>query len=199
MNNIDDKILVEGVIRGDKNAFEKLFNRYNKIVYYFAYSYLKNQAKSENLVQDIFLKIWKGRENLDPEKNFKNFVFTISKNRILDGFKKEANEKKYNSYLSHKEYSFVTENTYNDVVLQELQRLLSSIEDELPPKRGNIYRLSRHQHLSNKKIAESLDISEKTVENQITLALKYIKERLSELYNVPIDKLYGLIPLFFIW
>ncbi|GJM64093.1 RNA polymerase sigma-70 factor [Persicobacter diffluens] len=179
--------LVLNLKNGDSKAFDRLFAIYNKQVYYFALSYVKNASKAENLLQDIFLKVWKNRAQLDPEKNFKSFLFTMTKNLILDGFKKESSERKYQEFASYKNMKEST--TYNDVVMSELQDLLKDIEEEMPAKRKSIYKMSRYEHLNNREISQKLEISEKTVENQITLSLKHIKNRLKDLYNLPKHKL----------
>jgi len=171
-----DKYLVLDLRSGSERAFEVLYNKYSKKVYYFAFGYLKNKDDAEGIVQEVFVKIWNKRLDLNEEKSFSSFLLTIAKNRILDIFKKRTHEINYKRHLSNC-YELVEERTKNDIIFSDLEERLSDVVNSLPKKRRIIYKLSRYKGLSNKDIAKRLELSEKTIENQMTLALSHIKQK----------------------
>ncbi len=157
-------------------AFQLLLDRYSPRIYRFAMCYLKNRQEAEEIVQEVFLKIWKIREQLSPEKPFDSFLFTIAKNGILNTIRKAKAQQAYLNYAA----LYPEKNIFIDQELdfRELEKICQQAADRLAPKRKAIYRLSREEHLSNAEIAARLDISVKTVENQMTSALSEIRRAL---------------------
>jgi len=163
--------------KGDLRAFDKLYHFYSPKLYRFAFSLLKNNEDAEGIVQEVFLILWKKRNEIDLTKSFKSYLFTISHNLIIDQLRKRLKEKEYQAYL--KSYFNLTTLTpeqatdYNIIKSQVDQAV-----EELPEKRKLIYKLSREKGLSHKEISKQLNISDKTVENQITLSLRHLRHRL---------------------
>ena len=85
--------------KGEKSAFRELFNLYGPRIYRFALAYLKNKPDAEELMQDVFLKIWEKRDHLDPAKNVKAYIFKIAVNCIYDNIRKKNIEKAFNDFL----------------------------------------------------------------------------------------------------
>lgn len=171
-----DKELVSLLKAGSSEAFRILLDRYGSKLYRFSFSYLRNRYDAEEIVQEVFLKIWKIREELSPDKPFDSFLFTIAKNGILNTIRKEKSQKAYLDYSA----LYPGENILTDEELnfRELQNAYERAIDQLSPKRKEIYRLSREKFLSNTEIADHLGISVKTVENQMTSALAGIRQAL---------------------
>jgi len=171
-----EKFVVKELKTGSEQAFEVLYNKYHIRLYHFAFGYLKDKDDAENLVQEVFIKIWTTRFQIEVDKSFSSFLFTIAKNKILDIYKKRTNELNYKKYLKNC-FDLLEERTKNDIIFSDLENQLTEVINTLPKKRRIIYKLSRYKGLSNKEIAQRLGISEKTVENQMTYALSIIKKK----------------------
>lgn len=164
---------------GNLWAFNELFDRYGKRLHRFAVAYLKSTENAEEIVQEVFLKIWNNREEISPDKSFESYLFTIAKNGILNTIRKSKSEQAY--------LNFAKLNPGKNVLLDEeldfneLERAYKNAVDQLSPRRKEIFLLSRVHSLSNAEIAEKMNISVKTVENQMTSALAEVRKNLRSL------------------
>jgi len=171
-----DYELVKSLKRGDLFAFDKLFSKYSKKLYYFAKGYLGSKEDAEGLVQEVFLMVWNKRKELKEHLSFNAFLYTVTYNAIRKYFRKKAREKKYlDRFLV--DYDGKYNKTVADIEYNNLLELANEAIEKLPEKRKLIFQLSRHKGLSNMEIAKRLDISKKTVENQIHSALKFLREQ----------------------
>ncbi len=176
---MDDKLLVAEFLKGNVKSFDLLHEKYSERLYGFAFKLLKNKEDSLDIVQETFLRIWQKRNELDENKSFKSFLFTISYNIIMDQLRKRLND---NNYLESLKKNFkldqlISENAADFNILEnQIQQFIG----KLPLRRQEIYRLSREKGFSNKEIAENLNISVKSVETQISLAVKFLKSGLSD-------------------
>jgi len=175
----DDKLLVLQLNNNEVEAFDALFRKYSEKLFRFSFSLLKNKEDSQGIVQEAFLRIWRKREAIDSTKSFKSFLFSISYNLIVDRLRLRLKDQEYRKFLVHffesENYELTNDLDYDKIVLQ-----IRNAVEELPAKRKQIYTLSRELGLSHKEIAARLNISVKTVENQITLALKHLKTKLGK-------------------
>ena len=160
-------------------AFDSLYHRYSEKLYNFAYSFLKNHEDCKEIIQETFIRLWEKKHQIDTAKSFKSYLFKISYNLIIDQLRNRLKDKKYQEFLAHHFQSAVTEFESN-IDYDIIKDKIGSVLEELPEKRKQIFLLSREEGLSHKEIAEKLSISEKTVENQIGLSLKYLRSRLSK-------------------
>jgi len=171
-----DYELVKSLKRGDLFAFDKLFSKYSKKLYYFAKGYLGSKEDAEGLIQEVFLMVWNKRKELKENLSFNAFLYTVTYNAIRKYFRKKAREKKYlDRFLV--DYDGKYNKTVTDIEYNNLLELANEAIEKLPEKRKLIFQLSRHKGLSNIEIAKRLDISKKTVENQIHSALKFLREQ----------------------
>ena len=169
--------------KGDGKAFLELYHLYHKQVYYFSFCYLKSKEDAEELVQDVFVKIWEKRGELNEKLSFTNLLYTIAKNKILDIFRKRLHQEKYLKNLTYSADG--SENTTdNDIAYSDLRNFSNKIIEQLPPRQKLIFEMSRHKGMSQKEIAEKLNISVKTVENQMGQALKFIRKALDDCDNI---------------
>jgi len=177
MENRAEKELVNALIKGDLLAFETLFNHYHKKLYYFAKGYLRSDEDAEDLIQEVFITIWKTRKDLKEYLSFNSFLYTITYHSILKHFRKKGREKKYiDRYAADLNEEF--DSTSADVEYREVLQRVNKYVEQLPEKRKRIFILSRFEGYNNTEIAEKLNISKKTVENQIYQALKFLREHL---------------------
>ncbi|MDY0098252.1 MAG: RNA polymerase sigma-70 factor [Bacteroidales bacterium] len=171
----DEAGLVKRLSKGNLLAFNTLFREYSGRLFRFANGYLKSEAESEEVVQEVFTIIWEKRESLDPDLSFKSYIFTISFNIIRKHFRKNKNISKY---LNEKVNNDLDNRTLQTVDYNSLYEYVSDIVDQLPLRRREIFVKSRFEGLSIKEISEELEISHKTVENQLSDALKYIRTKI---------------------
>lgn len=170
----DDTTIIERIKKGENYAFEQLYYKYVDKVFYFCLRYLKSREDAEGLTQEIFIKLWEIRSSLNPELSLNSYIFTIAKNTIFNKNRKKINEKAYKEYLRN-HLDNVYDKTENDVMLNEVRSWINKAVDELPPQRKHIFKLSRFEGLSYKEISSYLNLSERTVETHIRLALKTIR------------------------
>lgn len=177
-SNEDQKGVIELLKQSDQKAFNILFRLYSARVYHFSYSYLKSMEEAEEIVQDTFIKIWENRATIDPSYSFSGFIFTVAHHLILNRIRKIRNENHCKAVLAVN--SVNTQNETEEKVLHaELERVQQAALTELPPRRKMIYQMIREEGMTYKQVAEQLNISVKTVESQMTEAIKHFRAKLS--------------------
>jgi RNA polymerase sigma-70 factor, ECF subfamily len=177
MQSIEDKEYVIRLKNEDYTAFDALFKKYSESVYAFSVSITKESYIAEDITQLVFIKIWQKRELLDEFLSFKSFLFRITYNEIISWIRKANSEKRrISSFVGSS--SFESDETASLVEFNSINSIAEQIIEQLPEKRKEIFKLSREQGLTNREIADKLGISVKTVENQMTAALKLLKEKL---------------------
>ena len=167
--------LVSLLSKDSELAFQILFDRYSQKLYRFSLSYLKHDSDSEEIVQEVFLKIWENRNGLKNNKSFQSYLFTIAFNAIKKRFNRKMREEKYKYDLFD---SLNQENTALEKQLnfEALVNKLEFLIDQMPEKRKAIFLLRKREGKSIDEIAGVMGISSKTVKNQITEAMHYLKK-----------------------
>ncbi len=178
MNPTDDNELFIKLKDGDEQAFKVLFQKYYSSLCHFARQFLGDKELAEETVQDMFVKIWEKRASLNVETSFKNYLFRSVRNHCLNQIQHEKIKQQYATKILETAHQEIDQDQYY-LEVDLLQRIEKSI-DSLPPKRQEIFRLSREQGLKYKEIADTLKISVKTVEAQMGLALKYLRDELKD-------------------
>ncbi len=185
-DHIAEARLIIGLKNGELFAFNHLFDVYAKRLLAFSMGYLSSDIEAEEIVQEVFIKIWNNRDKLSPEKSFESYLFTIAKNGILNTIRKSKSENSYRDYVRlYPEKDVLVDEEFD---FKELESIYLQSVEKLSPRRKEIFLLSREQSLSNAQIAAKMNISVKTVENQMTAALSQIRKHLSH---------FGFIGLFF--
>ena len=170
--------LIARIKKGDKEAFTEIYLKYSRILGFFLMGYVKSQPDVEEIIQDTFLKVWERREELNCKLSFKNYLFKLSKNAVLNKIRHKNVEEVYklNYELTH---SKVDSSTEESIIYSDYEQFCKEAINELPPKRKDIFLLSRYKGLTYDEIAKYMNISKKTVEKQISEALKYLKKKIS--------------------
>jgi RNA polymerase sigma-70 factor (ECF subfamily) len=179
MQEKDDKDYVECLKKDDFAAFDALFHKYSVNLYAFALSITRYSFAAEEVTQLVFLKVWEKRHQIKEHLSFKSFLFSVAYHETISWLRKEKSEKmRIGEFVRIS--GFLTSETEQTVEFRNIEGLANQLIQKMPEKRQEIFRLSREQGFSNKEIARKLGISIKTVENQMTSALKYLREKLSK-------------------
>lgn len=175
-----DVELLKGLKKGDHDCFHRLFDTYSSALYRFSVSYLKSNEAAEDVVQEVFLKIWNKRKNINTEKSFHSWLFTIALNTVRKYFNKlaEINQVKHDILLE------LIENRQRIDESEDFQELLDKLEQflkQMPEKRREIFCKKKLEGKSLKEISKEFVITTKTVEYHITEAMKFLKAEFEKL------------------
>jgi len=171
--------ILELVKKGNAKAFETLFLLYKNKVYNFVCGSTYDKNVSEDITQNVFLAVWEHRESIEPDNNFDAFIFKIARNMVY-----RHTEKKILAYRFSQKYttenSDIIQSTEEDIDSKLLLDTLMAFVDKLPEKSKEIFLLRQIEGLSIKEIALKLEITPKTVENQIYRSVLFLKKNLSK-------------------
>lgn len=175
-----DAALVEQIKNHDKEAFEKLFRRYYSDLHRFLWGYVKNSQIAEDLVQEVFVRVWENRDTLNPEKKIKTYIYKIGRNIAIDYVRHKKVEREWEKEKKALHSVSTLDKKIDDQLHKKfmLAEVRKAIED-LPEKRRLVFILSRYEGMTYKEIAEKLDISVNTVDTQICRALKTLRDKFS--------------------
>jgi RNA polymerase sigma-70 factor (ECF subfamily) len=176
---LNDVFLIEGLGRRDKIVFDYIFNYYYSSLCAFSLQYLGDKNSVEDLVQDFFVSLWMDAPRLQIRSSLKSYLFTSIKNRCIDHQKHQKVTAKYRTFIL-----FSSDNSNNSTdqyyAESELRQAIQSSLSKLPPRSREIFELSRLNGLTNQEISDQLKISKRTVELQISNALKVLRKELSD-------------------
>lgn len=175
MTEQNEKYLISRLKKGDKDAFRQLFEYYYPLFLAFAKRVLKKDYISEDLIQNVFMRVWVLREKLDQHRSLKNYLLVAVRNEIYYFLRAEL-KKKHEEIRDN--YAVTQFDVNNSLSAKELELSLSKIISSMPERRREIFELSRSHKLSNAEIAAKLGLSVRTVEKHIENALKDIRSKL---------------------
>lgn len=165
-------------------AFDLLYEQYSHKLYTFIYKLLKNETEAEEIVQEVFVKLWESRQKLDHSKLLHSFIFTIAYNHSIDLIRKQINNKKYLEHLKQSSLIDSSPSVISQVEYNELNKQVEDLIGQLPERQKQIYRLHREEGLTYSEIATRLGISKNTVENHMVKALKYLRDHLDSTLSI---------------
>ncbi|MBN1416888.1 MAG: RNA polymerase sigma-70 factor [Bacteroidales bacterium] len=181
-STLEERELVIRLIESDSIAFEKLYYQYVERAYGFAFHFLRNSSEAEEIVQEVFTKLWEGRHKINPDLSFSGYLLTMVKNSVFNENRKKMYHRAYVSdilkYLQTHIRDMEEKITYDD-----LMEMINKTVRNMPPKRQEIFKLCRIEGMSHKSIAKSLGIAEKTIEAHMRLALRDLKAVLSPILD----------------
>ncbi|MCI9843577.1 RNA polymerase sigma factor [Flavobacterium pectinovorum] len=163
--------------KGSELAFTILYDKYKNVVYSTALKITKSTILAEEVVQDVFLKIWQKKENLIDIENFENYLFISGRNHIFNMIKKIARETALRNKIGYDDFSYTTADT--SLEDEQYNRILNQIIEQLPPQQQKVFRMARIEGYTHQEIAEQLQISTFTIKRHMNEALKFIKFQLS--------------------
>lgn len=173
-NKLGEVELLDLLRQESLGAFREIYVRYWKGLYADAYKRLKDKDLAEEVVQDLFAALWAKRSSFSIDQNLEGYLFTSIRYRVIDQYRKETVRQQHRDAL-RVAYSEADYSTEHSIMVKDLEYSINMVVDRLPDKCRSVYELSRVDHKSNKEIAEHLGISEKTVENHLTKALKQLR------------------------
>lgn len=179
INGIEERVLIDRMLNDDQTAFELIFRFYYPGLLIFTKQIVLDHEEAEEIVQDFFVQLWVGRNKIKKTDSLKNYFFVSVKNRAFNLLNKQKVRKKA---LSEIEHMVETDLLYQPdlFIVSELQDQITATFDKLPNRTREIFLLSRTKGLSNDEIADQLKLSKRTVETQISNALKILRHELKD-------------------
>lgn len=172
-----DKHLLLAAAQGSQGAFVALFHRYKSKLYGYTFRLTASEELAEDVVQDVFMKLWADYHSLAAIDNFGSYLFRASKNQVLNHFKRMAHETAIVSEL-FRDGEQGGNNAHEWLAAKEVEQVLKSVVEKLPPQQRAVYLLSREDGMSHEEISELLKISPNTVKNHIVQAMGTIRAQL---------------------
>lgn len=164
---------------GNKESFNYFFDYYYSGLCVYANNYTDDLSTSEEVVQDVFVRFWEKRQTIEIKKSVRFYLFRTVHNQCMNMLKHKKIEQTYRQKSKVQSNNFYEEqwSLYNEL---ELRYVLDQAISKMPARCREVFELSRFENLKNREIADNLGITEKTVENQITKALKFLREELKD-------------------
>ncbi len=173
-----DKSLLILISRGDEMAFKELFRIYRDRLFNYIFKITKSRETSEEIVMDVFLKLWDGRALISEIENFPSFVFLIAKNKSID-FLRLASKDPVLQELIWEELLVLSDLRSDDrIIVNELERQFNRVVQQLSPQRQAVFKLSREEHMSYDQIAKHLQLTKNTIKNHMIDSLRFIRMNL---------------------
>jgi RNA polymerase sigma-70 factor (ECF subfamily) len=170
----NEKLVLQSIKNGDKDVFDEVFLKYFKSLHTYAYTFTNERDDAEEIVQNVFYKIWTKRANLKADGFLKSFLYRSVHNESLNYIKYQRVRTKFNAqYMDTRHGS--SGNLDSEIMATELERKIHSAIRNLPEKCRQVFQLSRFDQMKYREIADALNISIKTVENQMGKALKTLR------------------------
>lgn len=176
-NKYSDEELMKEIKVDNMLAFDVFYNRYIKRLYKFAFSILKTQEDTENIIQDVYMSLWINRKKVEKESSVKYYLFSIAYNSTITLIRKRVKEFQYIEYLKSLQ-TLNQEPVDLEIEYMEMTDKLNNIIDALPERQKEIYKLLRVEGLKYSEIAKRLNISIKTVETHVSRALRTVRQKM---------------------
>lgn len=176
-NLTDEQNIVRQLIAGKEAAFELLYNSYKRPLAANILRLVKSEELASEILQNLFIKVWNNRGQVDPEKPFKAYLYRMAKNMVVDVFRKAARDERLHQHLMRNAteiYSHIEEDIYQ----KEQESMVMATIDRLPPQRKRIFLLFKIEGKSYQEISDELGISKATINEHITKANRFLREQL---------------------
>lgn len=169
-----NQALLQDTANGNQQAFANMVTPFFDHLFGFALSVTKSAVIAEEVVQDVFVQIWRHRAELPAIENIQGWIFTIARNKAYNAFQKQLNDRITLKQLDDF-FAIAPGSSDDQILVKESEALIHKAVSALPEQQAQVFRLSRMQHLSLDEIAERLQISKETVKKHLTRALKSVR------------------------
>ncbi|EDM36918.1 putative RNA polymerase ECF-type sigma factor [Pedobacter sp. BAL39] len=175
-SHLSDQELTAQLRLGSRNAFNEIYFRHSEYLYRFAFNIIKDEDECTDAIQDVFIWLWSNKEKIQVT-SLKGYLCAAVKYKLSRVI--QSSKRRSEILAQRPEIEMTAAN--DPMEIRELEQAIDDFIETLPPKARKIFEMSRKEYLSNKEIAEKLGISTKTVENQMTITLKKLKENLGKM------------------
>jgi len=175
-----EKELLARVANGDEESFKSLFNAYNKKLFNYISTIIKSSQVAEEIVMDVFLKIWLGKEIITQIENFDGFLFRVAHNKSIDFLRSAARDPGFGDLLWDEIQLSGSDQADTSVLRKEFEAKLREAVSLLSEQRRKAWHLSRNEEMTHEQIAQQLGLSKNTVNNHIVEAQRFIRSYLAK-------------------
>ena len=180
--NTVDELLVKSFIKGDVKAFDEIYHQFNYKLYKFVLALIKSEVDTEDLVHEVFVKVWENRERLINPEAFDSYLFTIAYNATVSFLRKRAKNSAYIEYIKSVQVPIDESGLNEEINDEEINSKLNELIEQMPTRQREVFKLKHFENYSYKEIADQLNISVNTVENHMVKAHKFLKANLDKAY-----------------
>lgn len=164
--------LIRELKSGSKKAFDTIYMMYFKRLYAYCFRFTKSKEDAEEIVHDVFLRLWKMREDIRQEETLRSLLFIISKSYLIKSFHKRIDSQIFEDYLNYKDYISANEITDYDLEYNDFLDKVREEMEKLPETQKKVIELSKIKQFSIQETAQCLSLSEQTVRNQLSIGLR---------------------------
>ncbi len=189
----DERELLSLLKQGNEQAFEKIYKVYSARLFGNVFKMVKSETTTQEILQDVFIKIWQNRTSIDLDKSFRSYLFRIAENKVYDFFRQATRDKKIRAQLfagATEGYEHIEEMIYR----KENALLLQKAIDSLSPQRQQVFRLCKLEGKSYDEVSRKLGISPSTISDHIVKANKAVREYLFDNIDTTILLICLLLP-----
>ncbi|MBN9383880.1 MAG: sigma-70 family RNA polymerase sigma factor [Chitinophagaceae bacterium] len=170
----NEPVLVKRISDGDAEAFSQIFHQYNKTVYHTVMTYVKDVPEAEEIVQQIFVKLWENRSSLAGVRSFRDYFFIATRNSVFSYFNRLARHSRLMKHVRSGQTEIV-DDTDHLVLQRQYDALVGQAIEQLPPQQKQVYLLTERDALNYDQIAANMQISRSTVKKHMELARKAVR------------------------
>lgn len=178
--DVTDQNLLLRISQDDEDAFKSLFKKYRDKLFAYIFKITKSRESSEEIVIDVFMKLWQSREIVAEINNFPSFIFLVARNKAYDFLRLAAKDLVLQELLWDEIEVASGHSSDEKIMLDELQEKVDQAVSKLSPQRKSVFLLSREQHMTHDQIAAHLNLSKSTVKNHMIDALRFIRGHLND-------------------
>lgn len=180
-HNLTDTDLLGLLKKDDKRAFDQIYTRYFSSLYTYAFKVLQDKEECQDTIQDLFIWLWENKSNLEHIENLHGYLIASVKYKLVRAVQ---TSRRHTQIIAAQISKVSSSCSSNDYEVKELKRVITDIIALMPERSKEVLTLSRQQYLSNKEIARKLGISEKTVENHLTISLRRLRTELGRILSL---------------
>ena len=180
----DERMLLRQIAKGDAKAFKAIFDTYRSRLYYYIFGFVKSGQVAEELVMDVFMKLWTGREMIAQIENFDGFLFRVAHNKTIDFLRSAAKDPNFRELLWEEMQLVSDAGADNVLISHEYEEKVREAIALLSPQRKKVYQLSREMDLTHEEIAIQLNLSKSTVNNHLVEARQFIRRYLVNRFDL---------------
>lgn len=174
-NETLDSAIPERLKNGDERAFQEVYDLYHHKLFRYSLKFTHSEEATQEIIQDIFLKLWENRQGLKPHLSLQNYLYTLNKHENFKYLQQAARQVELQKEIIHR-YEASRNSTEDEVIYDEYMEIAEEAIEQLSPQRQLIFKMSRYEGHSSKEIAEALGISNNTVRAQLAKATQHIKD-----------------------